>query len=556
MHCLEAATLGAGRFILSTALLSRLAGVALFTWLLAKLGVTPRQKAYRRIGDEIASTFMQLAGVYIKFGQILAMRPDLLPEEITEPLDSMFDRVPAEDLKFARETIQHELGDKASDILQKIQPQYIAAASFATVYRTQLPSDRWVAVKVQRHNIDRIVRRDLATLRRVARIIDLSGQLKRFRLSRFVAEFARWTAEELDYKREAQHMEYLRANQLANSIMAIPAIEWGYTSRRVLTMEYFEGVWLTDRSNLATIPAAARSDYAAEMFESFMHDIFELGFFHADPHPGNVCILSGGGIGLIDFGIVGFASEQMRRSQSELIWAIQRNDISAAFDAVQRVLEVPPDADLDGFQSCFENNVRSWHLLQYQPNASASERSGGSLLLANFQAAREFGLTFNYNAVRYYRAFILVDAIVTRLDAGFNQIDALSSYFQGRFLRQRASKLFSRLSSFDVEMVAAARLERMINGIERIVSTSADDVISSAINQTFLRISRIAHGLARALCVIGIIAIIAAIVARFWPFGWDARHLFAISLGLLFASLILSWTSRMTWIHAYKGQNF
>jgi ubiquinone biosynthesis protein len=496
------------------------------------------------------------------------MRNDLLPQEIIAPLEALFDRVPPESLDLTALTISEELNGDPRNIFAKFQTEPVAAGSFATVYRAELQTGGVVAVKVQRRDIDRVVRRDLKQLTWIAGIVDFVGVLKRFRLSTFVAEFARWTQEELDYEREGRNMEYLRQHSLGNSIVVIPSVHWELTKRRVITMEFFDGIWLSNEQRLNNLDRGVRAGYASELFSSLMHDIFELGFFHADPHPGNLCILPSGRIGLIDFGIIGFASEVTRRSHSDLLWAIERNDLESAFDAIVRVLNVPPDADIDGFHAAFEDNVRNWLLLQYQPNITGLERSGGQLLIANFQSARAFGLTFKAAAARYYRAFVLVDTIVTRLDPDFRQLPALAEYFRHRFLRWRVKTDVSWFSSFDFQMVWFARAQQLLSNVQRAVSVSAGELVNSVVDQTLLRFSGIAHALAYLSAVILTLSLFLGALLKFIPstrnvldsfgggFLWHKivhYDLLTISAIALLLTASLAWLSRILWINAYRG---
>ncbi|MDX2388101.1 hypothetical protein GOD60_29815 [Sinorhizobium medicae] len=501
------------------------------------------------------------------------MRPDLLPVEVVQPLEALFDRVPPEPLELTIQSINEELGLEPSQIFLEFFEEPIAAGSFATVYKARLKTGELAAVKVQRRDVDRIVRKDLSLLFFFARFVDLTGFLKRFRLSRFVTEFAEWTQEELDYEREARNIEYINRKKLSDSVVAVPRVYWKFSTRRVLTLEFLQGIWLTDAEALDQLSQDARTEYARQIFASFMHDILEVGFFHADPHPGNMCILPGGRIGLIDFGIVGYVSDTTSRAQSELLWAIQRNDSGAAFEAVQQVLNVPPDADLEKFRRSFESNVRHWHMLQYQPDLPAAVRSGGRLLLANFKAAREAGLSFKSTAARYYRAFILVDAIVTRLDDSFDQQAAMSEYFRRRYMRSRLRKGVSLMSGISLQMAALARVERMATALDQILHTRAEGLITSVIDETFLRFSNIAKAGSYFFGFSLIIYLIFVLLSKLSPeliyvgdttsviWRWLVMLLSSMNIGLVAASLafcavVSAWASRLLWINAYRGERY
>src|ERR1700761_3193463 len=142
--------------------------------------------------------------------------------------------------------VRRELACDPLQAFASFDPTPIAAGSLATVYRATLKTGELVAVKVQRSDISRIVQLDLRWLRFFSRLLDASGLLQRLRLSQFVAEFSRWTAEELNYEREARNMEFLRSKKLSSSMIEIPTVYWSYCTSRILTMQFFDGLWLTD----------------------------------------------------------------------------------------------------------------------------------------------------------------------------------------------------------------------------------------------------------------------------------------------------------------------
>ena len=179
-----------------------------------------------------------------------------------------------------------------------------------------------------------------------------------------------------------------------------------------------------------------RDRIAKILFSFAMHEAFELGYFHADPHPGNLCLLGDGSIGIIDFGIVGYIGREFQDSQIALLSAIQVDDIDAAFLALNRLL--PPDANVEQFRELVERNFQTWLLKQYQPNLSTVERGPAQLLLANFQAARDCGLAFTAPVARYYRTFIILDSVIASLSSTFDHRRELQRYF-----RDRATRLYS-----------------------------------------------------------------------------------------------------------------
>src|ERR1044072_1085069 len=382
-----------GRWLVSFFVVLRLTFVAVITKLLVLASI--RTKAWRNalLADQLYDGIVELSGVYIKFGQVLSTRADILPEIVARRLQDLLDKVPADPAEDSVLTIEEELGDGAIDLhFAAFQRQPLAAASFSTVYQARLHNGDDVVVKVQRRDIDQQVQSDLRLLRFVALAIDASGILKRFRLKRFVAEFDEWTRQELDYEREGRHIEYLRHQQHESDLIRLPHVVWTLTRRRVMVQEFLKGIWFTDHDGIRRLGRDTRETLARAVLDGLFYQIFEVGFFHSDPHPGNLCYMRDGCIGLVDFGIVGQATELMKESQLDLLWAIQRADTDAAFEAVMRVSKMPPDADIPTFRRLFERNLWDWQLLRQQPNMTADDRSASKLMLANFAAARQSGI--------------------------------------------------------------------------------------------------------------------------------------------------------------------
>jgi ubiquinone biosynthesis protein len=503
--------------------------------------------------------FQALSGVYIKFGQLLATRPDLLPPEVGAALDDLFDEVPPEPLSQSRLTLAEDWPDDIASGVDAIDETPIAGASFASVYKGRLKDGTTVAIKVQRRDILALTLHDLRVIRLCARLIDFSGILGRFRLSQFVDEFETWTHEELDYVREARHMEYLRQHLPPNSQIVIPRVFWQYSSTRVLVMDYLEGTWLTTLTR-AESQSAANKALARKVFQEFMFQIFELGFYHADPHPGNLCVLADDRIGLIDFGIVGSASKSMRRTQLDLLWAMQRSDLEDAFQAVLNLSVVPQDADVERFRRAFERNLTQWLLMQYQPQLPPALRGGMRLMFVNLSAAGRCGIQIKSRAARYYRTLMVLENVALRIDSAFHQQHELSRYFRERFVRNLIADGRPREN---IQWMAGSW--HRIEGLLRQLMADTDaPVPTSRLNRTALVAGRLAKLGSRALIAIGLLSLALVAAATVAPDFYNAlaarpgldgvlvERLGTISAGAaaIAAALLLRWTARLLWIHA------
>jgi len=267
-----------------------------------------RGRRLREMLDELGPTF-------VKFGQLLSTRPDIVPPDIVVELQKLQDDVRPIPFADVRRVIEEELGLTIEQAFLEFDEQPTAAASIGQVHHALLPNGERVAVKVQRPNAPRQIESDIALLFQAARLAK-----ERVRALDFIAaeqvvdEFARSIRSELDYRAEARNAEIFRRNFAGQPDVKIPRVYWTYTRRRVLVLELLEGVQLADL-NVAALSQAERRDLAYRIAETWMTMIFRHGFFHGDPHPANIFVMEGGAaVGLVDFGQVGkLTDEDMSR---------------------------------------------------------------------------------------------------------------------------------------------------------------------------------------------------------------------------------------------------
>jgi ubiquinone biosynthesis protein len=267
-----------------------------------------RGRRLREMLDELGPTF-------VKFGQLLSTRPDIVPPDIVVELQKLQDDVRPIPFDDVRRVIEEELGLTIEQAFLEFDEQPTAAASIGQVHHALLPNGERVAVKVQRPNAPRQIESDIALLFQAARLAkERIRALDFIDAEQVVDEFARSIRSELDYRAEARNAEIFRRNFAGYPDVKIPRVYWTYTRRRVLVLELLEGLQLADLDG-TTLSQAERRDLAYRIAETWMTMIFRHGFFHGDPHPANVFVLEGGAaIGLVDFGQVGkLTDEDMSR---------------------------------------------------------------------------------------------------------------------------------------------------------------------------------------------------------------------------------------------------
>jgi ubiquinone biosynthesis protein len=258
----------------------------------------------RQMLDELGPTF-------VKFGQLLSTRPDVVPPDIVFELKALQDSVTPFSYGEAEHVILEELGLTVEQLFLEFEEIPVAAASIGQVHRAVLPNGRRVAVKVQRPDAPRQIEADLELMYQVARVVrERVKALEFIDTVALVDEFARTIRQELDYRMEARNAEQFHRNFAGHPHVRVPRVFWSYSRSRVLTLEYLDGVHLRDL-DLSSYTIDERQRLAYLIAEAWMHMIFRHGFFHGDPHPSNIMVLEESEkIGLIDFGMVGKLTDQ------------------------------------------------------------------------------------------------------------------------------------------------------------------------------------------------------------------------------------------------------
>jgi ubiquinone biosynthesis protein len=259
---------------------------------------TARGRHLREMLDELGPTF-------VKFGQLLSTRPDIVPPDIIAELRGLQDQVRPFPFIDVERVIREELGQPIERLFLEFDEEVLAAASIGQVHRAVLPNGRRVAVKVQRPNAPATIESDIQLLEQAARLVVERVRVLDFINTReLVDEFAKSIRQELDYRLEGRNAEAFHANFAGHPHVAVPRVYWSYTRARVLTLEYLDGVQVRDLELDAwTIDQRRRLAYL--IAEAWMTMIFRDGFFHGDPHPANILVLSPERIGLVDFGLAG-----------------------------------------------------------------------------------------------------------------------------------------------------------------------------------------------------------------------------------------------------------
>jgi ubiquinone biosynthesis protein len=262
-------------------------------------GTSARGQHLRELLDELGPTF-------VKFGQLLSTRPDVVPPDIIAELRALQDDVRPFPFEQAERVIEEDLGNSIERLFLDFDPVPVAAASIGQVHRATLPNGHVVAVKVQRPGAPRQIEADLNLLYQAAKLVkERVRALDFIDAHGLVDEFARQIRQELDYRLEARNAQAFHRDFASNPHVHVPKVYWGYTRARVLTLEWLDGTQLADVDTLA-LSLEERRELAYRITDTWMAMIFRNGFFHGDPHPANIMVMGeAGAIGLVDFGAVG-----------------------------------------------------------------------------------------------------------------------------------------------------------------------------------------------------------------------------------------------------------
>jgi ubiquinone biosynthesis protein len=291
---------------------------------------------------KVRMALTELGPTFIKLGQVLSVRPDLVGIAQSDELVQLQDNVPSDSIQSVQQVIETELKHSIKDLFQEFNETSLASASVSQVHRALLKSGEEVVVKVQRPGIEGKIQVDLEILVDLADLIEKYVEESRpYRPRATVEEFRRTLLRELDFQREARHMELFAQDFAHDPTVHIPRVFQEYTTRRVLTMEFLSGTRLSDKESLEKA-GIDLTEIALRGVDIFLQMIFTHGFYHADPHPGNLLVLPGGVIGLVDFGMVGRLDDELREDIEDLLMAIVSQNGPNLVSAITKIGSVPP----------------------------------------------------------------------------------------------------------------------------------------------------------------------------------------------------------------------
>ncbi len=377
--------------------------------------------------ERLRLMFEDLGPTFIKFGQVLACRPDMMPIEYSREFLKLTDSVVPFPSLEARKIIEEELKAPISSVYAFFDDIPVAAASIAQVHRATLLDGSEVMVKVQRPNIDRMIYRDVSIMRWLAELMESRiPELAPYNMPGIVNEFARTIKRELDFFIEASSAIQLRKNFEHSRVLFVPKVYTDLSSKRVLVLEKVEGIRIDEYARLDR-EGFSRKELALKGGEAFFKMVLKDGFFHADPHPGNIFVLADGRLGLVDFGIMGRVTEENMERFASIFLALANHDYDAL---VRQYVELgfvsETTVDIEQFQREMKEDLIE--LLEPYYIMQVKQIDFGAYIDSVTRILLRHHLKLPSNLYLMDKSLITLEGILKQLDPEFNYFEAAKPY--------------------------------------------------------------------------------------------------------------------------------
>jgi predicted unusual protein kinase regulating ubiquinone biosynthesis (AarF/ABC1/UbiB family) len=452
--------------------------------------------------EQLADDLEAMGPTYVKLGQVLASRADLLPETYLKALARLQDKVKPFSYEEVEQIVYTELGVKISKAFSSFDPRPIAAASLGQVHSAALRDGRPVVVKVQRPGIAKRIAEDFEVLAQIAEFLDEHTEFgRRYRLQTTLEELRITLQQELNYEREAQNLITVGKNLAQFDLIEVPQPVRDYSTRLMLTMDYIQGRKITSLGPLARLELEGAA-LAEELFRAYLKQVLVDGIFHADPHPGNVFVTSDGRIALLDLGMVGHTAPAMQEHLLKILIAISDAKGDAAADVAIQASRTAEDFDAEEFRH------RIGQLIALRQDQNLQQMNVGRTLLQVSRIAADNGLFVPSELTLLGKTLLQLDDVGRVLDPGFDSSASVRSnatlimsqrmrkdMTQGNILSSllemkdfvtglpaRVNKILDALSNAELEVkVRALDAKLVMEGLQKIANRITTGIVLAAL---------------------------------------------------------------------------
>ena len=394
---------------------------------------------YKKSGVNINKILLNLGPTFLKLGQMLSLRADIIPPALADELRKLLDHGPAAEYAEVAKIFKEEIGEWPEDIFGHFEKKPFAVASISEVHKA-IYRDKTIAVKIQRPGIRKIIQEDLAIAKMSARVLSIFSFVDKIKkavhlLNNIIEEFFKWIEHELDYRLEAFNMTRIKNNFAESKIFVVPEIIHEYSGKRVLTMEFIEGVSLNvifdQMGKLQKEETIQYKDikikkqiFIDHLVEIVFKQIFEDGYFHADPHPANIILTAKGQIAFIDFGIIGVFQPHLKESLIEIVTGLYDRDVGKITQALIK---------LDGVEGNYpikviENRIRK--LLDDWQTGSVLEMSMAEVFFRLLILSQESDVEVPLAVFTLGKTILEYDGLLRKLDPEMDLFQTLKEYME------------------------------------------------------------------------------------------------------------------------------
>ncbi len=508
------------------------------------LGHPVRETPYSQ-AEHLRMALAELGGAFIKLGQALSTRPDFLPPEYAAEFSKLQDAAPPVPFDLICEVICDELGESPENIFEEFDPQPLASASIGQVHTGKLKNGQSVIIKVQRPDVVEQIEEDLEILSGMAKWAESHTAFGRdYNLPALVDEFAFTLRNELDYQREGHNADRFRRNFVNDPGIYVPYVYWEFTTDRVLTLERVSGVKVSDMPAL-DVAGIDRHIVAENSVRIMLREVFEFGFFHADPHPGNFFVQPDGSIAMIDFGMIGRLDTNLQESLLRIGMAVGRRDAERLTDeffaigmANANIKRKPLQRDLD-------------HFISRYAGRSIKDLAAAKTVDEIMAIAMRHHLQMPAELVMLFRVVGISEGLGAQLDPNFRLFDFAAPYLQEFWLQHRSPKAIawrvgqSALDAAELSLALPHLLSRLLGEVER--GELELNVHHEGLQDFTRHLQQMVNRLALAILLAATIVALGLMMIIYHPPGWNIYGGWLFGLAFLFSLALGVWMIWTIW---------